>query len=82
MAKSMARIRNGVVVNIEWHNDQAVQTDTLVDFNDRPVLVGDAYADGIFYRDDKKVLTQFEELIQELNDMREALSILEVKVNG
>ena len=57
MAKTMARIHDGVVVNIEWCRDDMPVTNTLVETDDRPVMIGDTYADGTFYRDGEKVLS-------------------------
>lgn len=82
MAKSMARIENGLVINIEWRSDQQAQTETLIDMFDRPVAIGDTYDGSDFYRDGEKVLTPLEEAQLELNDMQAALAELGVSVNG
>ena len=81
MAKSMARIDNSIVANIEWCSDSRQQTETLIDLNDRLVAIGDTY-DGVdFYRDGEKVLTpleeaqkQIEKLAAELEDADAALA--------
>lgn len=62
MAKSMARIENSVVVNVEWCSDRAKETDTLKNIGDRHVVSGDTYKDGYFWRDVEKVLSETEEL--------------------
>lgn len=62
MAKSMARIENSVVVNVEWCSDRAEETDTLKNIGDRHVVSGDTYKDGYFWRDGEKVLSETEEL--------------------
>ena len=62
MAKSMARIENSVVVNVEWCSDRAKETDTLKNIGDRHVVSGDTYKDGYFWRDGEKVLSETEEL--------------------
>lgn len=62
MAKTMARIKDGVVVNIEWCNDEEPVTETLVETEDRPVNIGDTYADGCFWHEGEKVLSEVEEL--------------------
>lgn len=62
MAKTMARIENNVVVNVEWHSDRTEQTDTLVEVNDKPVMIGDTYNGVDFLRDGEKVLSEVEEL--------------------
>lgn len=61
MAKNMARIENGFVVNIEWCSDRQVQTETLIDLFDRPVAIGDTYDGSDFYHDGEKVLTSLEQ---------------------
>ena len=62
MAKTMARIENGVVVNMLWCADREPQTDTIIAMSDRPVGVGDTY-DGVdFYRNGVKILTPLEAL--------------------
>lgn len=62
MAKSMARIEDNIVVNIEWCSDSTAETDTLKNMDDRPVGIGDTYKDGYFWRDGEKVLSEVEEL--------------------
>lgn len=57
MAKNMAKIENGAVVNILWCSDKEPEIDTLVAPGDRPVGIGDAYSDGKFYRDGGEILT-------------------------
>lgn len=70
MAKNMARIENGLVVNIEWCSDKQAQTEMLINLEDRPVAIGDTY-DGVdFYRDGVKVLTPIEKLELELNEYK------------
>lgn len=56
MAKNMARIDEGIVVNIEWCSYSQAQTVTLIDLANRPVAIGDTYTDGKFYRDGIEVL--------------------------
>jgi hypothetical protein len=64
MAKSMARVENGIVVNIEWCSDRTSETDTLKNIEDRLIEVGDSYSDGKFYRDGEKILTTSEKLAE------------------
>lgn len=82
MAKNMARINDGLVVNIEWCSDKQAQTDTLINLSDRPVAIGDTYDGSDFYRDGEKVLTPLEAAQAEIEDMRNALAELGVTVNG
>lgn len=85
MAKNMALVSDGVVVNVLWCSDKAAQTDTLIDPDGRPVGIGDTYSDGKFYRDGAEVLTPLEAAMAEIAalreekaDMQAALEILEV----
>lgn len=87
MAKNMARIKDGIVVNIEWCADHEPETESLISMKDLPIMVGDSYDNGKFYRDGSEVLTPLGEAsakILELNDQLaenvEALQILGVKV--
>ena len=72
MAKNMARIENGIVVNVEWCSDVICETDTLKNVEDRPVGIGDTYENGKFYRNGVEVLTPLEE---RLNAVEEELSV-------
>ena len=78
MAKNMARIENGLVVNIEWCSDKQAQTETLINLADRPVAIGDTYDGSDFYRDGEKVLTSLEQAQAEIEDMKAALALLGV----
>lgn len=60
MAKPMARIENGLVVNMEWCSDRTPENDALKDPNGRSVGVGDTWADGRFYREGVEILTPLE----------------------
>ena len=60
MAKNMARVDNGIVINIQWCSDAAHETDVLKDMGYRPVAIGDTYSEGEFYHDGEKVLTELE----------------------
>lgn len=77
MAKTMAQIENGVVVNMLWCSDREVQTDTLIDIADRPVGIGDTYDGSDFCRDGEKVLTPVEQLQKENAEYETALSEIE-----
>lgn len=76
MAKNMARIDNGIVVNIQWCSDVTRETDVLKDMGDRPVAIGDTYSEGEFYHDGEKVLTELEYTQAQLADAEQALAIL------
>ena len=76
MAKNMALIENGIIINILWCSDKAAQTDTLIDPAGRPVGIGDAYSDGKFYRDGKEVLTPLESVMAENEQLKTENSAL------
>lgn len=56
-----ALVENGVVTNIIWlYEGNAADFPDAVRLGDRPVAIGDAYADGIFTRDGAVVQTPLE----------------------
>lgn len=77
MAKNMALVENGIVVNVLWCSDRALETETLIDTADRPVGIGDTYTDGKFYRDGEEVLTPLEEALKQNAAYEQALSEIE-----
>ena len=77
MAKSMALIENGVVSNMLWCSDRALETETLIDTADRPVGIGDTYSNGKFYRDGAEILTPLEEALKKNTEYEAALSEIE-----
>lgn len=77
MAKTMAALENGDVVNMIWCSDSQSETDTLKNVDDRPVGIGDTYADGKFYRDDAEILTPLEEARKLNAEYEAALSEIE-----
>lgn len=66
MAKAMAHIEGGTITNMVWCSDAQAQTETLIDPGDRPVGIGDIYADGQFYRAGVRILTPLEEALAEI----------------
>lgn len=60
MAKNMARIKNGVVVNIEWCSDKVPESEVLKSYDGYSICVGDTYSDGKFYRDGEMVPSDLE----------------------
>ena len=77
MVKNMALVENGIVVNVLWCSDRALETETLIDTADRPVGIGDTYTDGKFYRDGEEVLTPLEEALKQNAAYEQALSEIE-----
>ena len=62
MAKNMALLEQGTVINLLWCSDQEPETERLVDCGERPVCLGDSYTNGKFYRDGQAVLSEAEAL--------------------
>ena len=78
---NMARIEDGIVVNIEWFSSDTAETENLKNMEDRQVEIGDTYRDGKFYRDGMEVLTPLEAAVAELEDARAALEMLGVSTD-
>lgn len=76
MAKNMAIVENGIVVNVISCSDLAPETDSWKNLGDVPAGIGDSYADGKYYRDGKLLMSDLEMLA----DMQAALGILGVMV--
>lgn len=56
-----ALIDNGIVTNIIWLSARnAGDFSAAVPCGERPVMIGDTYTDGVFYRGDDRVLTETE----------------------
>lgn len=77
MAKSMALVENGVVVNVLWCSDRESETETLIDTADRPVAIGDSYESGKFYRNGEEVLTPLQATMKKNAEYEAALSEIE-----
>ena len=78
-ATNFAIVENGVVSNVLWgmvYNSD--EWPNAIQVNELAVQIGDSYENGKFYRNGVEVLSRAEEEA----DMREALSILGVKVDG
>lgn len=74
-----ALVENGIVVNVIWLNDKnAGDFPTAVKLGDRPVTMGDTYANGKFYRDGEEVLTPLETAQTEIEQYKAALQKLGV----
>lgn len=81
MAKTMARIKNDVVVNLEWVDDNVKPTDELKDTYDLQVGIGDTYSNGIFYHDGIEVLTYRRRIRNMLLNYDTALTEIEERVS-
>lgn len=77
MAKSMALIENGIIVNMLWCTDSEQETESLINPADRPVAIGDTYSNGKFYRDGVEILTPLEEALKKNAEYESALTEIE-----
>lgn len=75
-----AMIEGGIVTNVIALNDRnASDFPAAVKLGDRPVCIGDTYADGKFYRDGVEVLTPMEQAQAEIDAYKAALNELGVE---
>lgn len=58
MAKNMARLVDGVVVNLEWCSDSEPETAELRKYEGYAIRIGDNWEDGKWMRDGAAVLTE------------------------
>lgn len=77
MAKAMAVMENGIVLNVIWCRDSQMETDTLKSPGERPVGIGDTYADGKWFREGVEILTPLEEAEKKNREYEAALSEIE-----
>ena len=77
MAKSMALIKNGTIINMLLCSDSEQETESLISPADRPVGIGDTYSNGKFYRDGAEILTPLEEAQKKNIEYESALSEIE-----
>ena len=75
-----AIVTDGIVTNVIALNDRnASDFPAAVKLGDRPVGIGDTYADGKFYRDGVEVLTPMEQAQAEIETYKSALTELGVE---
>ena len=75
-----ATVTDGIVTNVIALNDRnAGDFPTAVKLGDRPVCIGDTYADGKFYRDGVEVLKPMEQAQAEIDAYKAALNELGVE---
>lgn len=82
MAKNMARIENGVVVNIEWRSNAFDETENLKEVSDRVIEIGDTYDGTNFYRNGEKIPTQLEIAQAEAEKLKEENTMLTAQVSA
>lgn len=69
MAKNMARIENGIVINIEWRSDKEPETENLKNYEGYSIHIGDTYSNCKFYHDGKEVLRDLELAYQKVSSL-------------
>ena len=75
-----AIVTDGIVTNgIALNDRNANDFPTAVELGDRPVGIGDTYADGKFYSDGVEVLTPMEQAQAEIDAYKAALNELGVE---
>ena len=58
MAKNMARLVDGVVVNLEWCSGGEPETAELREYDGYAIRIGDSWENGKWMRDGAAVLTE------------------------
>lgn len=77
MAKTMAVLENGTVINMVWCSDSQQETEVLKSPGERPVGIGDTYEDGQWYRSGVEILTPLEQARVELAALQQQLTELD-----
>lgn len=71
MAKSMAKIENNIVVNLEWCSDDTLETNELRNYVGYSITIGDTFNEGKFYRDGKEILSDAEIFWEQLIKLKD-----------
>lgn len=82
MAKTMARIKDNIVINLVWVDDNTNETEELKNTHNLHVHIGDTYNDASYYRDNIKLLSYREQVRQTINDYDAALTEIAMIVNA
>ena len=78
-----ALIENGTVTNIIWlYPANAHEFPNAVPMGQIPAAIGDTWDGTCFYRDGERVLTPAQRAADDARDMRDALSLLGVSLEG
>ena len=75
-----AKIENGIVVNLIEIAHNADEFPDCVIVDDRPVQIGDAYQDGVFFRAGEMVKGPYDLLADAQAENQEAFAILRGEV--
>ena len=78
MAKIMARLLDDTVVQTESWNEDTPEEFDLKNVSDYPVMQGDIYSDGLYYRDGVRLLTPIEEIIENSVPLEEVAALIEM----
>lgn len=82
MGKTMARIKDGIVINLVWVDNDVVETEELKNIYNLRVNIGDVYDSYSYYRDGVKLLTHREQLVKNINDYDNTLTEIATMVNA
>ena len=82
MGKTMACIKDGVVINLLWVDNSHNETEELKDTHGLHIRIGDIYSNGSYYRDNIKVLSYRDQLRKNINDYDIALTEIAMIVNA
>lgn len=82
MAKTMAYIKDGIVINLIWVDDTTIETEELKNTNNLHVHIGDTYNDTSYYRDNIKLLSYREQMRKTILDYDAALTEIAMMVNA
>lgn len=74
MAKTMARLKDGIVVNLECFDDSTKESDELRHIHDLHIVVGDKYVNGKFYRDNAEIVPYRKQIRNMVKDYDAALT--------
>lgn len=82
MAKTMARVKDNIVINLVWVDDVTNETVELKNTNDLRINIGDRYDNGHYYRDDVEVLSNRDQIRKDIEDYDDALTEIAMAVNA
>jgi hypothetical protein len=82
MAKTMAIIKDGIVINLVWVDDNSIETEELKNTYNLHVRVGDVYSNNSYYRDSVKLITHREQLTKNIKDYDSVLTDIAILVNA
>lgn len=73
---------SGVITNVIWLlPSNAEDFPNAVPLEDFPTGIGDQCIEGVFYRDGERIKRNAEIMLEEMDDMRAALAVMEVTLD-